>query len=253
MHPNHHPELRTPLCAVKPQSTDEVRRIVQFANAEKIALVPFGGGSGLMGGAIPIRPCLAIDLRDMKQIVEIDTAARSARVQAGVVLESLDTRLNELGYILGHDPWTVPVATIGGAISTNSVGYRAGIYGSMGEQVLGLEAVLPNGEILRTRPVSKHSAGIDLNALLIGGEGCFGIITEATIRIFPKPASAGFLRFSLFFVRAGITRRSSKCSMSGCDRRCSISATIEEKHDPGALLYLVFEGNRRNGYGGSEC
>ena len=131
MHPNHHSEPRTPLCAVKPQSTDEVRRIVQFANAEKIALVPFGGGSGLMGGAIPIRPSMAIDLRGLKQIVEIDIGARSARVQAGVVLEALETRLNELGYILGHDPWTVPVATIGGAISTNSVGYRAGDYGSM--------------------------------------------------------------------------------------------------------------------------
>src|SRR6185503_8596183 len=113
----------------------------------------------------------------------IDKRARCARVQPGVVLEVLDQQLNESGLILGHDPWTVPVATIGGAISTNSVGYRAGIYGSMGEQVLGLEAVLPNGEILRTRGVSKHSAGLQLNFLLIGGEGCFGIITEATIKI----------------------------------------------------------------------
>src|SRR5882757_4111191 len=120
------PSSRAAHAALRRQTTDEVRRIVQFANAEKIALVPFGGGSGLMGGAIPIRPSLAIDLRDLKQIVEIDIAARSARVQAGVVLEALDARLNELGYILGHDPWTVPVATIGGAISTNSVGYRAG-------------------------------------------------------------------------------------------------------------------------------
>ena len=148
------------MAAVRPVSADEVCRIVQFANREQLALVPFGGGSGLMGGALSIRRCLVVDLRGMNRIEEIDTESRYARVQAGVVLEDLELRLNEFEFILGHDPWTVPVATVGGAISTNSVGYRAGIYGSMGEQVLGLEAVLPSGEILRTRAVSKHAAGI---------------------------------------------------------------------------------------------
>src|SRR4029079_1418475 len=119
-------------------------------------------------------------------IINVDTEAHTARVEAGVVLESLETTLSQSGFILGHDPWTVPVATVGGAISTNSVGYRAGIYGSMGEQVLGVEAVLPNGEIMRARPIAKHTAGIDLDALLVGGEGCFGVITDATLRIFPK-------------------------------------------------------------------
>jgi alkyldihydroxyacetonephosphate synthase len=145
--------------------------------------MPYGGGSGLMGGALSIRPCVVVDLSALNRIIEVDSESRSARVQAGLVLEALERRLNDEGYILGHDPWTVPVATVGGAISTNSVGYRAGVYGSMGDQVLGLEAVLPNGEILRTRAVEKSSAGIDLKALFIGGEGCFGIITEATIRI----------------------------------------------------------------------
>ena len=203
-----------------------------------------------MGGAIPIRPSLAIDLRDLKQIVEIDIAARSARVQAGVVLEALDARLNELGYILGHDPWTVPVATIGGAISTNSVGYRAGVYGSMGEQVLGLEAVLPNGEILRTRPVSKHSAGIDLNALLIGGEGCFGVITEATIRIFPKPQARVFRGFLFFLLNRG-SRRSRKCFMSGSNRRCSISATMKKSTTPGRCCTWSSRATK-NSYDGSK-
>src|ERR671923_1282354 len=187
IHPRYRPQLQIPVCAVTPQSTDEVRRIVQFANSEKISLVPFGGGSGLMGGALSIRPSMVVDLRAMNRIVEIDSEARSARAQSGVVLESFDEKLNEVGFILGHDPWTVPVATVGGAISTDSVGYRAGIYGSMGDQVLGLEAVLPTGEVLRTRPVPKSSTGINLNALLIGTEGCFGTITEATLRIFPAP------------------------------------------------------------------
>jgi FAD/FMN-containing dehydrogenase len=241
MHPGRGPEVHPPLCAVRPETTEEVRRVVQFANQKKIALVPFGGGSGLMGGALSIGPCVAVDLRHMNRILEIDTAARSARVQSGVVLESLDHKLTELGLILGHDPWTVPVATIGGAISTNSVGYRAGIYGSMGEQVLGLEAVLPNGEILRTRAVPKHSAGLQLNWLLIGGEGCFGIITEATIRVFPNPAARVFLGYLFPSFEPGYA-----AIQQMFDQRLRPAlldfGDDEDKHDPGALLYLVFEG-----------
>lgn len=242
IHPRHHPQLQSPICVVRPQTTDEVRRIVQFANAEKISIVPFGGGSGLMGGALSIRPSMVVDLRAMNRILEIDVEARAARVQSGVVLESFDEKLNDVGFILGHDPWTVPVATVGGAISTNSVGYRAGIYGSMGEQVLGLEAVLPSGEILRTRAVSKHSAGLDLNALLIGAEGCFGIITEATVRIFPRPETrlfSGYL-FSSFeqgyaAIQQMFQRRLRPAMLDYGDD--------EDRHEPGALLYLVFEGN----------
>jgi len=242
IHPRRRPDVHAPLCAVRPETTDEVRRVVRFANREKIALVPFGGGSGLMGGALSIRPCVTVDLRQMNRVLEIDRTARSARLQSGIVLEALDKSLNEVGMILGHDPWTVPVATIGGAISTNSVGYRAGIYGSMGEQVLGLEAVLPNGEILRTRAVAKHSAGLHLNALLIGGEGCFGIITEATIRVFPEPGSRVFLGYLFPSFESGYL-----AIQQMFEQRLRPAVLDfgddEDKHEPGALLYLVFEGN----------
>ena len=243
IHPRRRPDVHAPLCAVRPETTEEVRRVVRFANREKIALVPFGGGSGLMGGALSIRPCVAVDLRQMNRILEIDRTARSARVQSGIVLEALDKSLNEVGMILGHDPWTVPVATIGGAISTNSVGYRAGIYGSMGEQVLGLEAVLPNGEILRTRAVAKHSAGLQLNALLIGGEGCFGIITEATIRVFPEPGSRVFLGYLFPSFESGYLAIQQMFEQRLRPALLDFGDD-EDKHEPGALLYLVFEGNR---------
>jgi FAD/FMN-containing dehydrogenase len=134
------------------------------------------------------------------------------------------------------------VATVGGAISTNSVGYRAGIYGSMGEQVLGLEAVLPNGEILRTRAVSKHSAGINLNSVLIGAEGCLGIITEATIRVFPKPPAR---RFSGYLFSSFEQGYAAIQQMFQQRLRPAVLdfGDDEDKHDQGALLYLVFEGN----------
>jgi alkyldihydroxyacetonephosphate synthase len=232
----------TPVCVVKPLSTEEVRHIVLFANTEKVPLVPFGGGSGLMGGALSIHPSIVLDLRDMNQILNIDVDARSARAQAGVVLEVLDHKLNDFGFILGHDPWTVPVATLGGAISTNSVGYRAGAYGSMGEQVLGLEAVLPNGEILRTRGVEKSSAGPYLKTLFIGGEGCFGIITEATIRIFPAPKKRGLHAFLFASFEDGYR------AVLRLYRDRLMPALLDlgddhSKYPEGAVLYLAFEGD----------
>jgi len=242
IHPDRQPEMAVPICIVSPVSTDEVRRIVLLANRERVPLVPFGGGSGLMGGALSVQPGIVLDLRRMNQILEVDTEARSARVEAGIVLEALELRLSEKGFLLGHDPWTVPVATVGGAISTNSMGYRGGIYGSMGEQVLGLEAVLPNGEIVRTRGIQKSSAGINLNFLLIGGEGCLGIITDATLRIFPKPEKRlvdaflfpsfeeGYRAVQLLFLR------SLKPALVDL-------GDDHHKFPEGAVLYLGFEGN----------
>jgi alkyldihydroxyacetonephosphate synthase len=241
LHPLRRPATAAPLCAVAPVSTEEIRQIVLYANGEKIPLIPYGGGSGLMGGALSIRPGIVLDLRRMDKVMEIDAAARSARVQAGMVLEALDKQLNEVGFILGHDPWTVPVATVGGAISTNSVGYRAGIYGSMGEQVLGLEAVLGNGQILRTRAVQKSSAGIDLNALIVGGEGCFGIMTEAVIRIFPTPekrllSAVTFSSFEAGFgaIQEMFFQRVTPALLDFGDDDGSLG---------GAVLYVGFEGN----------
>jgi alkyldihydroxyacetonephosphate synthase len=241
-HPHHRPVVSPPVCAVAPVSTDEVQNIVRFANRENLPLVPFGGGSGLMGGALSIRPGLVLDLRRMKRIIDIDGESRSVRVQAGAVLEAVDLALNPAGFILGHDPWTVPVATIGGAISTNSVGYRAGIYGSMGDQVLGLEAVMPTGEVLQTRSVAKHSAGLNLNALLIGGEGCFGIVTEATIRIFPKPETRLFRGqlFATFEQGYGAIQEMFQRRL----RPALLDFGDDAERHGGAILYLVFEGNR---------
>ncbi len=155
VHPLRSIGTNAPACAVFPGSVDEVRRIVLLANEQRIPIIPYGGGSGLMGAALSLKPGIVVDLRRMNQPLEIDFAARSARVQAGIVLEVLEQRLNEQDFILGHDPWTLPVATVGGAISTDSVGYRAGVFCSIGEEVKCQEAVIANWEIFRKRAVPK--------------------------------------------------------------------------------------------------
>jgi FAD/FMN-containing dehydrogenase len=241
LHPFKKPDTTLPLCVALPNSTAEVRRIVLLANEEKTPIIPYGGGSGLMGGALSICPAIVLDLRRMNRILEVDAEARLARVQAGCVLEAVDKRLNQAGFILGHDPWTVPVATIGGAISTNSMGYRGGKYGSMGDQVLGLEAVLPNGESLTTRAVPKSSAGINLNSLFIGGEGCFGIVTEATIRIFSKPEMRALhaIAFVSFEQGYGAIQQ---IFARGLQPAMVDFGDSEDKFDGVAVLYLAFEG-----------
>jgi len=243
LHPLKRPETALPLCVALPSSTAEVQQIVLLANEEKLPIIPYGGGSGLMGGALSVRPGIVLDLRRMNRILEVDKESRSARVEAGTVLEALEKRLNEEDFILGHDPWTLPVATVGGAVSTNSMGYRGGIYGSMGDQVLGLEAVLPKGEILRTRPVPKSSAGIDLDFLFIGGEGCYGIITEATVRIFPKPEKRALhaLLFESFEEGYKVIQ---KIFARGLRPALVDFGDDDDKFHGGAVLYLALEGNK---------
>ena len=178
--------------AVRPSSTDEVARVVRLAYDERIPLVPYGGGTGVMGAITPLQGGIAVDLKKMNRVVKADPQDRAATVEAGIVLGDLDAALNQNGLMLGHDPYSVPIATVGGAISTNGTGYRAARYGSMGDQVLGLEVVLPTGEVLQTRAVPKTSAGPSLHTLFVGAEGVFGIITQATLRVFRIPESRIF-------------------------------------------------------------
>lgn len=194
-----------------------------------------------MGGAVSLSPGIVLDLRRMDRVLEVDSEARLARVQAGIVLEALQNRLNESRLILGHDPWTLPVATVGGAISTNSLGYRGGKYGSMGDQVLGLEVVLPNGEILRTRSVEKSSTGISLKHLFIGGEGCFGIVTEATLRVFPAPEKRSLCGFSFASFEQGF-RAVEKIWSCGLSPALLDFGDGVDNYPERALLYLGFEG-----------
>lgn len=180
-------ERSTPLAVVRPATVEEVSGVLRVAAATGLAVVPYGGGTGLMGGARSVRPSIVLDLRRMNRVVEIAREDRTARVQAGVVFADLNAALSPHGLVCGHDPWTVPIATVGGAISTHGLGYLGGRYGSIGDQVLGLEVVLADGTVVRTRPAERSSTGPQLRRLWVGAEGTLGVITEATLRVFPIP------------------------------------------------------------------
>ena len=223
----------------RPGSAQQVSEIVSLANLNGTPVVPYGGGTGVMGGVLPVRGGIILDLKRLNQIIKVNPQDLTAEVEAGVVLGDLVTALAEQGLMPGHDPYSVPIATIAGTISTNGVGYRAAAFGPMGEQVVALEVVLPNGQVMSTRAVPKNSSGPNLNQLFIGTEGVFGVITKATIKVFRQPeahafATAGFDNFDQGFAAA------SELLALGI-RPTLLDLTEEDNH---VRLHLLFEGYR---------
>jgi len=236
-----------PLLVARPRTTEEVSAIVDLAAQARVTVLPYGGGSGLMGGAIALRPSVVVDLKRMNSILEIDRENRNAQVEAGIVLETLELALNHEGLILGHDPWSLPLATVGGAISTDSLGYRGAKYGSMGDQVLGLTAVLPDGRVFERSAPAKTSVGPDLRRLFIGSEGCFGIVTEATLRVFPQPERRILRAYRFKRFKDGFA---AIVEMHGIGLAPALLDYGESPTAVGAgtaTLYLAFEGFREQG------
>src|SRR5262249_45197184 len=142
LHPGRLPgwSVAQPLCVVRPEHTAEVAAVIRFATLHRLPIIPVGGGSGLMGGAASVVPGLVLDLRGLQEI-HIRPADRMAEAGAGVTIQALNQAAAPHGLMCAHDPWTVAVATVGGTIGTNSLGYLGGKYGAMGDQGHGGEAV----------------------------------------------------------------------------------------------------------------
>ena len=183
--------VHRPDAAVWPESTEQVAAIVKLANEYKIPIVPRGAGTSLSGGVIPIQGGIIIDLSRMNQILEISVENRYARVQAGVVCDDLNRALAKRGFTFPPDPASSSVATIGGNVATNAGGIKGAKYGTTRDYVLGLQVVLPTGEVMHTGSYTmKCVSGYDLAKLFIGAEGTLGVITEITLKINPLPRHA---------------------------------------------------------------
>ena len=222
---------------VRPESTQQVADIVSLAAAQKLSLIPYGGGTGVMGGTVPVRGGVILDVSRMNRILDISTRDLTATVEGGVVLEALEIKLAEQGLMPGHDPYSVPIATVAGTISTNGVGYRAAAFGPMGNQVVALEVVLPDGRVIATNAVPKYSSGPNLNHLFIGSEGVFGVITRATIRVFRLPESQIFTTSSFDAFDQGFD---AAVELTALGIRPSLLDLTEDEE--GIRLHLLFEG-----------
>ncbi|RLI26923.1 MAG: FAD-binding oxidoreductase [Candidatus Hecatellales archaeon] len=177
---------------VKPLNAEEVSRILKFANEHRIPVFPRGGGTGLVGGAVPTREGIVLTTERMKGI-EIDRENLMATVGAGVTLEELIKASEEAGLFFPLHPGD-ETAHIGGLAATNAGGVRAVKYGVMRNYVKGLEVVLPTGEILNLGgKLQKDNTGYDLLDLIVGSEGTLAVITKVIVKLHPKPGASATL------------------------------------------------------------
>jgi glycolate oxidase len=184
-------EVGTPLALARPRSTAEVQAIARWSTRHRIPLVPRGAGSGISGGATARDGALIVSFERMARIVEIDAAAMLARVQPGVLNAALKGAVAEHGLWYPPDPSSYEISSIGGNVATNAGGLCCVKYGVTADYVLGLEAVLADGSVVRTGGRSrKDVAGYDLTRLLVGSEGTLALITEITVRLRRKPPPA---------------------------------------------------------------
>jgi glycolate oxidase len=183
-----------PAFVVLPACTAEVAAVLQIAARHRVPVTPRGSGTGMSGGAIPRDGAVVVAFGRMSSIVEIDDANHVAVVQPGVTLAELDVAAARHGLVYPVFPGEMS-ASVGGTIATNAGGMRAVRYGVTRQHVLGVEAVLASGEVIRTGgKFVKCSTGYDLTQLIIGSEGTLALVTEATVRLYPRlPCQATLL------------------------------------------------------------
>ena len=180
-----------PDCAVLCDSPEQVQTVLRLAAEHRVPVTPRGAGSGMTGGCLPVRGGIVLSTEAMTNVVEIDGDDLVSVVQPGVITGRLQEAVEEQGLFYPPDPASLGFCSIGGNVANNAGGPRAFKYGVTREYVLGLEVVLMGGELLRVgRRTSKGVTGYDLVAGFVGSEGTFGVITEITLKLLPKPPAA---------------------------------------------------------------
>ena len=173
-----------------PDSPAEVQRILRFAHEHRIPVTPRGAGTGLSGGALPVRGGIVLSLERMNRIREIDRRNLVAVAEAGVVTADLQRAALEVGLFYPPDPSSGASCQLGGNIAEDAAGPRSAKYGTTRRYVLGVEAVLADGSLLETGGKNRKDAtGYNLTQLLVGSEGTLAVVTAATLRLLAKPAA----------------------------------------------------------------
>lgn len=183
-----------PEVVLKPDTAEQVSQILKLANRERIPVTPRGAGSGLSCGAVPVYGGLLLSLERMNRILEIDEENLVAVVQPGVVTNEINDAVEPYGLFYAGYPMSLELCFIGGNVAENAGGGRAIKYGVTGRYVLGLEVVLPTGDIVRLGGKRvKDVTGYDLIHLLVGSEGTLGVFTEIILRLVPRPTTRAVL------------------------------------------------------------
>ena len=184
--------VSAPDAVVFPGSADQVRAVLAACADERVAVVPFGGGTSVVGGVEPMSDgfsgAISLDLRRLDRVVAVDGTSLTATLEAGLLGPEAERRLGSEGLTLGHFPQSFEYSTVGGWVATRSAGQASTGFGCIDDLVEGVRLVAPAGE-LGTRALPASAAGPDLRELIVGSEGVLGVICEATLRVRPAPAA----------------------------------------------------------------
>ncbi len=176
-----------PDLVVWPRSTAEVAAVLALANERKVPVTPYGEGSGALGGAIPLRGGMMLDMKRMNRVKHLDRQNLLVTVESGMNGALYEEYLNRRGFTGGHVPQSIRCSTVGGWLACRAAGQYSTRYGKIEDIVASLEAVLPDGTVFRGRSVPRASTGPRVDQLFLGSEGTLGVITEAVLRIWPLP------------------------------------------------------------------
>lgn len=200
--------LAAPDAIVLPGTHDEVTELLATCSEQRIAVVPFGGGSSVVGGLDPIigtlTAVISLDLRRLDRLIEFDPISQTATLEAGLRGPEAEALLAEHGFMLGHYPQSFPYATIGGFAATRSSGQASAGYGRFDAMVVALKVATPTGTLELGRS-PKNAAGPDLRQLFLGSEGVLGVITEVTMHVVPQPEARLYEAYRLPDFASGTT------------------------------------------------
>jgi alkyldihydroxyacetonephosphate synthase len=196
--------LARPDVVVRPRTEEDVATVLAIADQQRVPVVPWGGGSGTQGGALPVNGGIVIDLRSLADVIEVDETSLTVTVQAGKNGRELEDELNARGLMLPHYPASVQWATVGGYIAARGSGVLSTRYGKIEDLVLSLRVATPADGLMDTIGVPRHAMGPELTQLFVGSEGTLGVITRATLQVVPVPAARRFAAVAFPSVGAGI-------------------------------------------------
>jgi alkyldihydroxyacetonephosphate synthase len=193
-----------PLAVVEARSTEDVSHALRVCRAERTPVVPYGGGSGVCGGVVVPEGAIVLSTARMAGLVDLDAGNLTATFLAGTNGMEAERLVEKEGLTIGHWPQSIDVSTVGGWVATRASGQYSTGYGSVEDLVLDLEAVLPDGSVLRTRRTPRASTGPDLRQIFLGSEGIFGVVTEVTFSLRPLPEASRGQAFHFESLPAGL-------------------------------------------------
>lgn len=194
----------SPNYVVWPETKREVVSIVKMARSHRVPIVPYGGGSGVCGGVVPLHGGVTVDLKRMTAMSEVDRDEMSVNVEAGLNGERFERALQHRGYTLGHFPSSIYCSTVGGWLATRAAGQMSTKYGKIEDRVAGVSIVTGRGELVETDDLARASVGPNWTQLVVGSEGTLGIITSARLRVSLQPQLRLLRGFEFPDVTAGV-------------------------------------------------